>query len=170
MTNQLIILRHGKSDWGSGASNDFERPLSDRGHRQARRLGEWMFEKSFVTGSIISSAAMRARQTAEHICNGLGIETDTISLRQDLYLADLDTLLETANDAFSSSNNVTIVGHNPGLEELLVYLCGKDLPLSSNGKLLATSNLAQIVVPDKESGLKRHSCELVRLNRPADIT
>ncbi len=168
MKHQLLLLRHGKSDWKTGAGSDLERPLGKRGHRQAARLGKWMKDHDIVPARIISSPALRARQTTEHICEGLDVSLKTIRWDLQLYMANCETLLETARVTFEEADSILLVGHNPGLEMMLEFLGGRELPLNHNGKLLATSNMAQIAVPEGNLGLKRKSCELIRIIRPAD--
>ena len=68
MTRELLILRHGKSDWEAG-TDDFHRPLKDRGKRGAQRVGVWLLQQGLLPDHVVSSPAERAIVTAEKACN-----------------------------------------------------------------------------------------------------
>jgi phosphohistidine phosphatase len=87
MTRELLLLRHGKSDWGAGLE-DFYRPLKDRGKRGAQRVGVWLARQEWIPDLIISSPAERALVTAEKACKAMGI--DASGIRQDKRISDSD--------------------------------------------------------------------------------
>ena len=72
MTRTLLLLRHGKSDWDVGAANDYARPLKQRGHFSAQRMGAWLYEHDYSRPNLIRSGALRARTTAELVASELG--------------------------------------------------------------------------------------------------
>jgi phosphohistidine phosphatase len=136
----LLILRHAKSSWSNSALADSERPLNARGERDAPRMGELLRELQLVPDVIISSDAVRAHATAEAVAWAAGY-TGEILLEHRLYLAgpgDITELLRTAR--VGKADTVMIVGHNPGLEELVAQLTGElhDLP---------TAALVQVLLP-----------------------
>ena len=170
MARQLLILRHAKSDWGSPALPDFERPLNKRGEKAATLVGDWMKRHKLGADIIISSTALRARQTIERVCQALHVAPQRIHWEQRLYLADVETLLEVLTPALAQAERVLVVGHNPGLEELLVYLCGREtLPRTQDGKLLTTANLAHILLQDDDNPLRAGAGQLQKLLRPKEI-
>ena len=117
----LLLLRHGKSDWPAGVA-DFERPLKKRGKRASERIGRWLVDNALIPDFVLSSPANRAIATAQRVCEAMGIEPGAIHEKRDIYLAELETLLKTVRRLPDSAHRAMIVGHNPGLEELLASL------------------------------------------------
>ena len=78
MGRQLILLRHAKSSWDSGAKRDFDRPLNKRGLRNAPRMGRWLKEKGLVPDHIVSSPAKRAEFTVNAVIGELGLTKDGV--------------------------------------------------------------------------------------------
>ncbi|HBJ28222.1 histidine phosphatase family protein, partial [Cobetia sp.] len=72
MRRELLLMRHGKSDW-SVAADDFHRPLKERGKRGAQRMGAWLAQEALVPDAILSSPALRARATAEKCVKSMGL-------------------------------------------------------------------------------------------------
>jgi len=166
---QLYILRHAKSDWESYAKTDFDRPLAKRGKKDAPAMGKWMRKHDFVPDFIISSPAERAKQTILAVVEELGISKKDIHFNEKIYMADVATLLQVLQDCPRKANQVMLVGHNPGLDELLQFLVN-DPPLTQNGKLLTTASFARISLPRDWTQLERHCGNLVSITRPKDIT
>ncbi len=135
----LLVLRHAKSSWNDPALDDHERPLNRRGRRDAPRMGELVREYGLMPDVVISSDAVRARMTAEAMAEAARYAGE-ILLDQHLYLASPDDILSLLRRVQQNAETVMIVGHNPGLEELVEQLTGawQDLP---------TAALAQIVLP-----------------------
>jgi phosphohistidine phosphatase len=136
----LLVLRHAKSSWTDRARADHDRPLNDRGQRDAPRIGALIREQRLAPDVIISSDAVRARMTAEAVAEAAGY-TGAIRLDPRLYLAAPDDILALLREAPApDAPTVLIVGHNPGLEALVAQLTGapEDMP---------TAALAQIVLP-----------------------
>ena len=136
----LLVLRHAKSSWNDTSLDDHERPLNKRGRRDGPRMGELVLEHRLTPDVIMSSDAVRARLTAEAVAEAARYAGE-ILLDRRLYLASpsgILAVLRTVREA--SAGTVMIVGHNPGLEELVAQLTGEqqDLP---------TAALAQIGLP-----------------------
>jgi len=135
-------MRHAKSDWDSSARSDFDRPLGPRGERDARRMGNWLLEQAFVPERIVSSPARRAAQTAEivaEILNNTGI-----TWHEELYLANLPELIEVL--AHPPAVKWMLVGHNPGLEELVEF-CAPDFARRSTfAKLMPTAGIYAVAI------------------------
>ena len=125
--NELLILRHGKSDW-SKSDTDFYRPLKDRGKRNAQQMGCWLAQQGLTPDIIISSPAERALTTAEKASKAMGQDTSLIKTVQAVYAAGLGDLLHVLSKLPDKHHRVMLVGHNPGLEDLLLYLAKKELP------------------------------------------
>jgi phosphohistidine phosphatase len=124
----LLILRHAKSAWDEPGVADHDRPLSKRGKRDAPRMGQLLRDEELVPDLILSSTAKRARRTAQLVAETCGYEGD-IELDESLYLADPEAYLEALADLPDAVQRVMVVGHNPGLEELLEALTGEAEPL-----------------------------------------
>lgn len=164
----LYLLRHAKSAWDTGAADDFSRPLNQRGEEDAPKIGLWLQQQDLAPECVISSPALRAWQTITAVCHVLNIDTQTIHFDRRLYLAsrsDLCHIIEQTGDNFDS---LLLVGHNPGLDELLEYLVGGELPRTSSGKLLTTASLAIVQLPNWHP-LKRHQAHLLELIRPKSL-
>ena len=169
MSRTLILLRHGKSDWSTDA-DDFDRPLKKRGRNASSKAGKWLHEKMLVPDFVITSRAKRAVQTAELACKSMGIRIKEIYQQKHIYLATAEELLFALEDCPEQAKRVMLVGHNPGLEELLYFLVGGRVTIPEDGKLMPTAALAQLEMPDHWGGLDTGSAELRCLVRPRDIT
>ena len=143
MSNELLILRHGKSDWDTPHS-DFDRPLKDRGKRDAQRIGVWLAQHNLQPDIIVSSPAERAIVTAQKCCKAMGMSVQIIHADQRIYEADTGTLLKVLADCPKKAKRIMLVGHNPGLEVLLLWLSRENLAIPVDGKLLPTAALARL--------------------------
>lgn len=117
-TLRLFILRHGKSDWSTGEP-DFDRPLAERGRTGAQKAGDWMKDEKLIPDRVISSPARRARETAESICRSLGLKERGICFDERIYGGSVAEMLASLADHAADARQVLLVGHNPGLEELV---------------------------------------------------
>lgn len=111
----LYIVRHAKSSWDFPGLADHERPLMEKGKKRTRKIIEYLREKQVVPDLIVSSSALRARETANYIASGLGIEKDEIKIDSGLYHADADSIFNQFEDLSESYQSVMLVGHNPAL-------------------------------------------------------
>lgn len=148
MSFYLYILRHAKSDW-STTEPDFDRPLNERGRKNAARMGQWLAANQHVPAQILCSSALRARQTLELVVNELvSFPEENIIHDRDLYLADMGTLLEKILLYRHGADSLLLVGHNPGLDYLVDMLSGHGLERSESGKLMTTAALAMFEYTD----------------------
>jgi phosphohistidine phosphatase len=169
MPRELLILRHAKSDWDADAASDFERPLAKRGKRDAPRVGEWLYREGLVPNLVVSSPAERARQTAVKVCKAMDYEKSEIRWEDDLYAADVKRLLGVLARCAPGARTVLVVGHNPGLEDLLHYLAGDEVPDPADGKLLPTAAMARLEMPEDWSDLDAGCAQLVGITRPRNL-
>ena len=114
---RLALVRHAKSDWGNPGLDDHDRPLNDRGLRDAPRMARALAETGFRPDVILSSTALRARTTAEAFAAELRI---AVSLEPELYGAPASTLLDVA--AATGAASVMVVAHDPGMSVLAARL------------------------------------------------
>lgn len=157
-------MRHAKSDWSIDAA-DFDRPLNERGRRAAEEMGARLKDRE-APDVVLCSPASRARQTIERVFLETGWRLDHLRFEESLYLASLGQLLEICrvhrDDARAS---LMLVGHNPGLEELLEHLCADAAERTSKGKLLTTANVARVEI-DPGDLERRGAGRLIELMRP----
>jgi phosphohistidine phosphatase len=165
MTRELLLLRHGKSDWDTGV-DDFHRPLKDRGKRGAQRVGVWLAQQERVPDLVVSSPAERALVTAQKACKAMGNGDQGIQQDRRIYAADIDRLLAVLGDCPQDAGRVMLVGHNPGLEELLDWLVSDALSEPDDGKLLPTATLAILKMPDDWQTLIAGCARLDSITRP----
>jgi phosphohistidine phosphatase len=168
MSRELLILRHGKSDWDAGV-RDFDRPLKNRGKRSAQKIGVWLWQQHLRPDLIISSPAERAITTANKCAKAMDISAESVMQDRRAYAASLDDLLAVLADAPGNGQRVMLVGHNPGLEELLVFLADKEVPFPDDGKLLPTATLAHLSMPADWKELNSGDAVLKQIVRPRSL-
>ena len=168
MTRELLVLRHGKSDWTPGVA-DFDRPLSPRGRKACKRIGRLLDEQGLLPNLVVASPAERARQTAQRICRFAGLDSSRIEWEPAIYEAELETLLEVLSLVPASLTRVIIVGHNPGFDELVRYLAAGTLAPWDDINLMPTAALAHLEMPDSWDGLLRGSARCIALVRAREL-
>ncbi len=165
---ELLILRHGKSGWPAGVA-DFDRPLKKRGEDAATRIGIWLRDHKLVPELVLSSPAARAIATAKLTCDAMGLERDCICEDKSLYLAGLETLLKIVRAVPPSINRAMIVGHNPGLEELLATVADTTIsPYDDTGRM-PTATLAVLRLPNAWKDIATGTASLVTLLKPREL-
>ena len=117
----LYILRHAKSDWGDSALRDFDRPLNGRGWKAAKSMGREMRERGLAPDLVLVSPAARTTETLARVEEGYGEKFEAVENRS-IYLAETETLIDLVRGAPADTNRLLIVGHNPGMHELVVAL------------------------------------------------
>ena len=129
----LGIFRHAKSDWGDARARDFDRPLNERGRRAAVVMGAHIRDYGQQSGRkwdrIIASPAARAAETIERAAQGTGLPPSAsfpVNWDRRLYLASSAALIDVLRDQEEALRAVLIVGHNPGLEDLIFDLVPDD--------------------------------------------
>jgi len=169
MTKQLYLLRHAKSDWDVPVS-DQDRPLTKRGQHDSLLVGEWMQLNQLIPDCIISSHSTRARETILNVCLGLEFDSLDIYWEEELYRANHQVLLAESLKFLNKYDTVMLVAHNPGLDELVEFLCPEsELPYTEDAKLMTTASFAQIELPEDINAITYQSGRLIQLMRPKDI-
>jgi phosphohistidine phosphatase len=135
----LLLLRHAKSDWSNPQVADHDRPLNKRGKRDAPRMGRLLQDEKLLPDLILTSTAKRTRQTVQAMVEA-GSYTGKVKARQALYLAGPEAYIEVLRGVPDKYRRVMVVGHNPGLEELVEHLTG-------TATILPTAALAQVSLP-----------------------
>lgn len=164
---QLILMRHAKSDWSDAAAADFDRPLAARGRKAAPKTGKWLRKQGYGPEALLSSPARRARETAVLVGAALKIPEQQIIWDPRIYEAGTGDLLAVIRDHAARVRKLLLIGHNPGLDQLLLHLCRNAPGPDAKGRLLTTGAVAVLTFPGKirpESG----SARLEILRRPRD--
>ena len=118
----LLVMRHAKSSWREEDLADHERPLNARGRRDGPRMGEWLAAQGLAPDLVVTSSARRACATAELVAAQLD-PPPPLLVEADLYHAHPDAYLDAAR-RHGAGDRVLLVGHNPGVEDLIQELCG----------------------------------------------
>jgi phosphohistidine phosphatase len=127
----LILLRHAKSDW-TGSLPDVDRPLADRGRRQATLAGRWLASRGAQIDRAIVSPARRARETWELVAAELA-DPPWARFDDRVYAASAGRLLDVVRELPDDARAVILVGHNPGMEALASRLAAEELTLRTSG-------------------------------------
>ncbi len=114
----LYLVRHAKSYWGDQSTPDFDRPLNQRGKKDAPFMGNILNDKKIKPDLIIASPAKRAKKTAVAIANKISYPEKKIIFNEELYEASFNTILIVLKKLDEKYNSVMIFGHNPGLTQL----------------------------------------------------
>jgi len=168
MVRELILLRHGKSDWAT-ETDDFHRPLKDRGKRGAQKIGLWLAQNNQVPDYVLSSPAERAITTAEKACKVMGFNTQKLAQDERVYLATPETLMDVIKSCPGEINRLMVVGHNPGMEMLLSLLTDQPLDIPEDGKLLPTATLAIFRINTTWQDLSANQSPLLTLLRARNL-
>lgn len=170
MSFYLYIMRHAKSDWSGPGTSDFDRPISKRGQKNAKRIGQWMADNNRIPQQIISSPALRARQTTELVTTQLSrVSPEIILYEKDLYLSSPDTLIECIQSYKNDLKSLMLVAHNPGLEQLVHYLSSKSVKADAKGKTMTTANLVIFEYPDINFDPEVDKGELIEFVKPKGL-
>jgi len=160
----LLVMRHGKAQ-EDAPKGDKARVLVERGEREAALMGRVIKKLGLKPDAVVSSDAARARGTAEIAAEAAGFD-GKIKLVPDIYAAGLDDLLEVVSTLSDDWDNVLIVGHNPGFEDLSAALAeeGTETPE------LPTAAVARLEFDKakKWKDVKEGSGKLVEVYRPRD--
>jgi phosphohistidine phosphatase len=142
----LVLLRHAKSDW-DGHEADIDRPLARRGQREAPEAGQWIGGHLPPIELAVVSPARRANETWQLVAAQLGRPT-VVQVENRVYAASAATLLSVVRDLPPEVCTALLVGHNPGLEELVLALTGELVPMP-------TSAIAVLAVDVEWSAVNR---------------
>ena len=138
----LLLLRHAKSSWKDDSLDDHDRPLNERGKKEAPKMGQLLLEEHLLPDIILSSDAKRCRRTVEKVCEAAGYRGETV-LTSELYLANTAAYLRALTRLPDQVSRALVVGHNPGMEQLLELLTQRYEPMT-------TGALARIDLPSLE--------------------
>ena len=168
----LGLFRHAKSDWHDPRARDFDRPLNLRGERGAALVGRHIFDHDVKWDKVIASPAVRVAETIELAAKATG-RPIAVNWDRRIYLASSATLLDLLREQKDDPGSVLMVGHNPGLEDVIFDLVPDDdtSPLRDVVELKFPTASFAVLELDIEhwSELKDRCGKLVHLTRPRDL-
>ncbi len=132
----LLIMRHAKSSWKEQELPDHDRPLKKRGRKDIANMAKILKKKALVPDLILSSTAIRAKDTATLMAEKLNFKGQ-LELVEKFYMAEPETYIQKIATVPDKVENLLIIGHNPGLEGLVMTLGDKivSLPTGSIAKI-----------------------------------
>lgn len=140
---RLTILRHARARAESASSGDFGRTLNAGGREDARAAGEAMKRRGELFDQLIASPAARVRETIEEVARGFG-ELPEAEYDEELYMASVARLLRAVRALRDDSRQALVVGHNPGLKELVAALARPGALAARAAERFPTAALALI--------------------------
>jgi len=168
----LGLFRHAKSDWNDARLRDFDRPLNARGRKGAAIIGKHVHDYGIRWSQIIASPAARVTQTIEIAEKAAG-SAPPVTWDRRIYLASSDTLLDLLRDQSDDPASIIMVGHNPGLEDLIFDLVPDDgkNPLRDEVEVkFPTAAFAVIELDiDTWGDIAERTGRLVHLTKPRDL-
>jgi len=168
---RLTLLRHAKSGDDGTVARDFDRPLNAKGRRAARAIGRYMRDQALHFDIVLASSAARVVETLQEVETGYGGSLAP-QWEKRLYLATPDELLDLIHGAPDSADSLLLVGHNPGLEQLVLALVPQGAE-SARGEVEAkypTASLAEMsFAVDHWRDVGAAGGRLIRFVRPRDL-
>lgn len=160
MAKKLILFRHAKSDWDSGAENDHGRPLAERGIHAAEKVGLFLAASGQLPDRIISSSAKRALDTVE-LASSAGGWSIPVNVSDGLYATSTSSVTGFLHQLSNELDSVMLVGHEPVWSELINSLIG-------GGNIrMPTAAIAKInLFVDEWAGVRSGCGELSWLVKP----
>jgi phosphohistidine phosphatase len=116
---QLIVVRHAKSSWDSALITDFDRPLNDRGRRDAPEMAARLVKRNITINLFVSSPAMRAEKTASIFMNEMMAAPTQLQIANELYLAPKAIFYEVVKKIDDRFQNIALFAHNPGITDFV---------------------------------------------------
>ena len=169
---KLTLLRHAKSSWDDTVTRDFDRPLNAKGERAAKAIGTFLKRNDQTFDLILASPAVRVIETLEHVEEASGGPYEPQWDRR-IYLASSATLLDVLRGADGNPDHILMVGHNPGLEDLVFDIVPDDGSSEARDAVeekYPTAALAELSLNiDKWTDISESCGSLDRFTRPRDL-
>jgi phosphohistidine phosphatase len=124
----LYLMRHAKSSWDFTDLSDHDRPLNNRGRKDAPAMGRELAAREISVDLILSSSAVRALSTATLVAKELEYDVDKIAVEEEVYKADKRQLLEIIKNIPNQFDKVLLLGHNPTMTDLVNLLSPELIP------------------------------------------
>ena len=157
LQRRLVLLRHAKSAWPDGVP-DHERPLTDRGRRDATAAGQWLRAHVDRLDAVVCSPAQRARETWALVAAEL-TDPPEAAVDDDVYGAPPDVLADVVEALPDGAATALLIGHNPGMQEVVELLGGKAVEMR-------TASVAVLTWTGEWSDATAYAAELAEHTTP----
>ncbi|MEJ0104220.1 MAG: histidine phosphatase family protein [Bacteroidota bacterium] len=130
----LLLIRHAKSNWDDISVSDFDRPLNDRGKKDAPMMARRLSDKKIKIDAFIASPAKRAKKTAVFFAKEFGVDENDIVFKTELYAAPREIFYEVIEKLDNSADHIALFSHNPGITDFansLTNVQADDMPTCS---------------------------------------
>ena len=167
----LTLLRHAKSGWNDPVARDVDRPLNPKGKRAAALIGRHLRSEGLAFDHVVASPAVRVGETIDEVVTGYG-RTLAPAVDRRIYLASAVTLLDVVRDLPDAASQVLMVGHNPGLEDLVLLLvpAGQNALRDTAEEKYPTATVAELQFDiGAWSAAAAGGATLTRFVRPRDL-
>jgi len=121
---RLFLVRHAKSSWDDPSLDDIDRPLNNRGKKNAPEMGLRLRKQGIMPDLLISSPANRAHTTAKKISEEIGYPKKEIQIDDRLYHGSSNSMISIIQSLKNKTSSVMLFGHNPGFTDFANMLCG----------------------------------------------
>ncbi len=137
MPRRLIVMRHAKSDWGTSATTDHERPLNRRGCRDAPNIAAELVSQNWQPDCVLSSDAQRTRETFQRMEDEF-TNSPTVEFLGSLYHAGIREIVAAVSMVPDELTTVMVLGHNPGWQSSVFVLSGESVMMTTANAALLT--------------------------------
>ena len=148
MDRRLIVMRHAKSSWAEAGMEDHQRPLNERGRRDAPKVAQKLVEIGWQPDTVISSDANRTRETFALMSPEFENQVQA-QFHNGLYLAGIKEVVAHVCDVPADIDTVLVLGHNPGWEYVVEHLSGETTTMKT-----ATAALLEFDVDDWNDAIR----------------
>jgi phosphohistidine phosphatase len=163
---RLTLIRHGNAEWKDASIADFERPLNKRGIGEAEGIAKVLLEAELVPELLLASSAKRTQQTGEILGRTFGLATRRVKMVEELYLARSEVILALVQGTGPKVQHLAIVGHNPGISELVRELAPQDMQIAE----LSTACACTLTFTKRTwANLEGPAAKAVRYEPPAKL-
>ncbi len=159
----LCLMRHAKSSWSDGSLSDHQRPLNERGQKAATLIGEVLTARGYAPDIIWSSDSKRTRETAMRLIRAIP-GAQQVHYNPDFYHASPDIVIKACDNSPAPTQNLMLLGHNPGWGGLYYFLSGQEHDFPT-----AACAVFKAIKPLKDLWLEPENWKLVDLLLPRDL-
>jgi phosphohistidine phosphatase len=152
---KLYLVRHAKSSWDNTAQRDFDRPLNNRGKRDAPFMGNMISKKGVKPDLIISSPAIRAFTTAKYFADELNYPVKEIIREENLYEASVSDILSIISGIDDKNESLMVFSHNPGLTDFSNFISDKQID-----NIPTAAVVSLILKTEHWNGIDKKTCTL----------
>ena len=167
----LTLLRHAKSGWDDKVARDVDRPLNGKGKRAAACVGRHWRDLHLGFDHVVASPAVRVHETIAELASGYG-ESIVPVVDRRIYLASAVTLLDVIHELPEGADRVLMIGHNPGLEDLVLMLVpdkASDALRDTVEEKFPTASTAELTFDGAWADVAQNKATLTRFIRPRDL-